>query len=698
MQLKATQSTAALLFSLLLISNVVRSQSNEEIKDTTLLSTRASSPATKTDTSAKVQNWLPAIGFGAGMMSFFGDIKSQKNTQPIRYRAGYEITVEKTFFNNLEVSLNGLFGNLYGNQREPGNNVNFKSSTTAFGLNFCYNFYTPFYHHANKPPFLTPYIGVGWNYLLYKTSTDLIDRNGNSYYYWSDGSIMDTPQNAAGYIYSNPVSRDYAYETALTKGGTLSIPVQAGVKFHLDDRTSMNLGAVYHLTQSDKIDNLETGKKDNFLFTHITLSYNLGASPYQKQFEGNDEQYKDVDFLALENEDNDGDGIKDFGDKCGGTPPGTQVDADGCPLDDDKDGVPNYLDLEANTVLGSQVNDKGEAITDAYIDKKNAEEEAFINGVQIADIIKSITYSEGNGTDISSPYGSRLYFDQANKQGVSFKVQLGRFKDGIPPDQVEAFMRIQDITNFVDKDGYTVYTAGAYGSKLAATSRRDELRERGMKGTSIIAVDKSGNLVDPNTAEPDFASSVFGGSTSYELIYKVQLGAFSGKAAEETFKSIEPLSKEPGPNHLLRYMAGSFSNYNQAAAFKNSMIAKGFDGAFVVAFKDGRRLDMIKTNGGNMPQPESGSESQKPVFKVQLGVYKKSLPEQVLSLYNSFDKLSQSSVGNGLTKYIAGSFTTYDEALRYKEDMVQKGIKGAFVIAFIGDRQVPLTDAIMLIK
>jgi hypothetical protein len=62
---------------------------------------------------------------------------------------------------------------------------------------------------------------------------------------------MDTPQNAAGYIYSNPVSRDYAYETSLTKGGTLSIPVQAGVKFHLDDRTSMNLGAIYHLTQSD---------------------------------------------------------------------------------------------------------------------------------------------------------------------------------------------------------------------------------------------------------------------------------------------------------------------------------------------------------------------------------------------------------------------------------------------------------------
>ena len=101
--------------------------------------------------------------------------------------------------------------------------------------------------------------------MMYKTSTDLIDRNGNPYYYWSDGSIMDTPQNAPGYIYSNPVNRDYKYETSLTKGKTITLPIQAGVKLHLDNRTSMHLGAVYHLTSSDEIDNLASGKKDNFL-------------------------------------------------------------------------------------------------------------------------------------------------------------------------------------------------------------------------------------------------------------------------------------------------------------------------------------------------------------------------------------------------------------------------------------------------
>jgi outer membrane protein OmpA-like peptidoglycan-associated protein len=42
--------------------------------------------------------------------------------------------------------------------------------------------------------------------------------------------------------------------------------------------------------------------------------------------------------------DTDGDGVPDALDKCPDTPKGVQVDANGCPLDRDGDGVPDYLD------------------------------------------------------------------------------------------------------------------------------------------------------------------------------------------------------------------------------------------------------------------------------------------------------------------------------------------------------------------
>lgn len=59
--------------------------------------------------------------------------------------------------------------------------------------------------------------------------------------------------------------------------------------------------------------------------------------------------------------DTDGDGVNDDADKCPGTPAGTAVDGDGCPLpqDDDHDGVTNDLDKCPGTPAGAKVDANG---------------------------------------------------------------------------------------------------------------------------------------------------------------------------------------------------------------------------------------------------------------------------------------------------------------------------------------------------
>ena len=42
--------------------------------------------------------------------------------------------------------------------------------------------------------------------------------------------------------------------------------------------------------------------------------------------------------------------IPDNDDYCPNTPIGTKVDNNGCPLDNDKDGIADYLDKEKNTL------------------------------------------------------------------------------------------------------------------------------------------------------------------------------------------------------------------------------------------------------------------------------------------------------------------------------------------------------------
>ncbi|MBC6696783.1 OmpA family protein [Hymenobacter puniceus] len=59
--------------------------------------------------------------------------------------------------------------------------------------------------------------------------------------------------------------------------------------------------------------------------------------------------------------DADGDGVADKNDKCPGTPAGTQVDANGCPLvlDADNDGVKDDVDKCPDTPAGSRVDANG---------------------------------------------------------------------------------------------------------------------------------------------------------------------------------------------------------------------------------------------------------------------------------------------------------------------------------------------------
>jgi len=57
--------------------------------------------------------------------------------------------------------------------------------------------------------------------------------------------------------------------------------------------------------------------------------------------------------------DSDKDGVFDRYDKCPGTPRGSKVDKNGCPIDSDKDGVLDYKDACPDTPKGVEVDKKG---------------------------------------------------------------------------------------------------------------------------------------------------------------------------------------------------------------------------------------------------------------------------------------------------------------------------------------------------
>lgn len=82
-------------------------------------------------------------------------------------------------------------------------------------------------------------------------------------------------------------------------------------------------------------------------------------------------------------------------------------------------------------------------------------------------------------------------------------------------------------------------------------------------------------------------------TTTANIIFKVQLLASSKnlKLNSEDFRGLNKLSKEP-INKMYRYMYGETNSYFQAKLLKSNADAKGYTTSYIVAYKDGKRIQL----------------------------------------------------------------------------------------------------------
>ncbi|MDG1475734.1 MAG: hypothetical protein P8Q14_01170, partial [Vicingaceae bacterium] len=86
------------------------------------------------------------------------------------------------------------------------------------------------------------------------------------------------------------------------------------------------------------------------------------------------------------------------------------------------------------------------------------------------------------------------------------------------------------------------------------------------------------------------------------LVFKVQVGAFRNPIPQSHFKGFAPIMAEDAGRGITRYTAGLFKTFNKANDAKGSIRSIGYSDAFVVAFFNGKRINMTKAremvNGG----------------------------------------------------------------------------------------------------
>jgi opacity protein-like surface antigen len=312
--------------------------------------------------------YKPVIGFGYGYMNFFGEVKNRKQN-PLMGNPAYKVNVS-TFIDSgryLRANFYLMLGQLGGNKfsaTDPAKNLNFLTDITTFGINLHYDF-----KHFIKPgALITPFVSVGIENVQFNSKTDLYYGENIPYIYQTDGTIRD----GSGRI----IKRDNIYETDLRdldlyglgsyNQSTFAIPVDAGLDFAVSNRVTMRLGYSLHYTFTDNIDNIsskaKTGVKgdkmnDMFGYSYMTFHFDLFTSPKTITINKLFADYEGVDYTLFE--DSDLDLINDMNDKCPNTPASVEVDTVGCPFDDDKDGVPNYIDKELHSRVNAMVDNNG---------------------------------------------------------------------------------------------------------------------------------------------------------------------------------------------------------------------------------------------------------------------------------------------------------------------------------------------------
>ena len=318
----------------------------------------------------KASNPLWAMGFHASLRKAFGYSFSWRlhynfqNAQGIDYR-GHDAQL--------------MMGNTWNSYNAPGQVVynNYKYRGHELTLQLLANTNNIQFHRAKNA--LSFYGFVGGGALLWNAQVGEFDAAGNPFPFnsWgTDGVLSDAEQESyrkalkdARYtVYSrenltdkgerkiNIGDKDWSLVPALVGG--------VGVQFKLGDRVSLQIEDKITWTGLDQLDGVLSAQyanndKDILNYASLGLGFNLGSKAKRVLplwwVNPLDHVYNELSYprhMMLPDPvlaDDDQDGVANQFDKCPDTQAGVKVDATGCPLDTDADGVPDYLDKELIT-------------------------------------------------------------------------------------------------------------------------------------------------------------------------------------------------------------------------------------------------------------------------------------------------------------------------------------------------------------
>ena len=674
----------------------------------------------------------PQVSLGTGMLTFYGDIGSNhQGYHPMVSRLATTLRLINPLNDFLDLGFYVLFGQISANERTLTRNLNFNSNITTGGVTINYNFN----QFLRKGRNVEPYIHVGLESIEFLSKTDLQDANGNTYHYWSDGSIKDLAENDPNADNAIDLVRDYTYESDIREQNfdgfgkyqerTLGIPLELGANFHVGNKLKFRVGTAVHFTFTDLIDGVTNesvgnrigdARNDKLLYTHIAMSYDFNIKSKKKPkfdvIDEDSEQYYREDTI-----DSDGDMVVDHMDRCANTPPGVVVDELGCPLDDDLDGVANSFDDELLSMEGALVDMKGVTMTDDQHIENFRRYKDSIGEFTAWDTLQRTWSSDPRSlktlinTKTLKPKAKELY------------VVVGSDIQGVSEDELWKKLANRDFQ--VKESGDSIlYVMGGYDPNMVADVIK-ELEEDSVQVQGVVEINDQDEITSVNVDEIVESIEVANESQNNETgddefvpvidpetqlaSFRIQIGAFSRKISKSVFADLPEVVSVKGDDGLYRYFSGSYTDKSKAASHKVNLTTSGYNDAFIVAFKDGKRVTLREAGFDVKPgliedislssTPSINAVDPKLVkFRVQVGAFKEKVPTDYLDLFLDIGNvLPKKDVVSGFTRYYVGKLDTYEQAMAFRDRIAKKGLEDCFIVGEFKQKIIPSREALNLL-
>ncbi len=634
----------------------------------------------------------PQIGFNTGLISYYGDVGKLPDgvSQSPNMNWGYNLSMVTPINEAFDFRAFAFFGKITQEERTLTGNANFSTPISMGGLSVSYNFH----HLLPEERTIEPYLSIGVSTFEFNPKADLQDANGNTYHYWSDGTIRNVTENTPDKSSAIILERDYTYESDLRSQNEeglpyalrgVTMPIGAGANLRINDFFTLNMGTEFHLSFTDNIDNISgesssIADNDHFMFSSIGLMYNLhhrkkkGTSDYLNESEG-----------LIEFEDEDMDGVADIIDLCPFTEGEVQTDEYGCPLDSDKDGVPDYMDIDPFTEEGVIVNFEGaellpSEILNIYLTYK--------------DSVGTLSYQKSQ-TKTADFEGNDIKIRNRSK---GYRINI-MDSEQLSPEATSKLLSISDVKSH--NNGSITYYLGDFETLEKAVMRNMELKSLDLPTQLVfnefgeqeeVANDKI-TALETNFKEVE--------STSNETVFRVQIGAFKHTLSENIFGDAENLLIILGDDGLIRYVSGAFPTIKEAAQHKIDLLLKGFEGAFVTAYKNGERISLkeagarVSEKTSNNAQTSNASINGSFVkFTIELGSFEGRVPANMLSSFMELDGVRPIRDADGSTSYVYNKFNSLEEAKTAFEKMDSTQFPNARVVGSFNGKIISAEEAV----